>query len=233
VNAQERACARALVSAVLVHHGLDSARIRISGGQCTGGPGLVQVNLRVYGAPARIQVPGPSVVGAISAAAIRLDRQVSRLGTAWEPWPWPDPERRALGVPGAAPITRYKTYRLPRAHPCLAAARMAAGDYDVYLYTDADTGEDAVVYRSGPAGLCLSRQYTRRPPTAPGTLALTVNPRPVPELSPEQAAARLAGGWLPFVFFTDPGTGRGNLVYRRYDGDLALIRPPAAAPSQL
>lgn len=32
-----------------------------------------------------------------------------------------------------------------------------AMDYDVHLFTDAATGEDAVVYRAGPSGLRLAR----------------------------------------------------------------------------
>src|SRR5690606_4972172 len=139
------------------------ARVRVTGSVC-GGPGLVQVNLRVCGAPARVQTPGRTVVAAISAAATRLHRQVNRLTTAWEPWPWPDPERRSLGVPGLGRITRHKRYRLHVATPCQAAATLTAMDYDAFLYTDRETGEDAVVYRSGPTGLALARQATMRPP---------------------------------------------------------------------
>jgi hypothetical protein len=37
----------------------------------------------------------------------------------------------------------------------------------------------------------------------------------------------LGDGWLPFVFYTDQDTGRGSLLYRRYDGGLGLV---TAAP---
>jgi hypothetical protein len=30
---------------------------------------------------------------------------------------------------------------------------------------------------------------------------------------------------LPFLFCTDPDSGRGGLLYRRHDGDLALVAP--------
>jgi Sigma 54 modulation/S30EA ribosomal protein C terminus len=213
-----------MISAVLAHHQLspDHARVRIAS---LGGSGLVQVNLRVCGAPARIQVPGPSVVAAIAAAATRLHRQIARLSTVWEQWPWPDPERRALGLGDPAPIARRKLVRLRRDSPCQAAARLAAMDYDVHLFVDAQTGEDTVVYRAGPTGLRLSRQRSMRPPALPGGPAMTVSPRPVPVLTPAQAASTLARGWLPFVFFTDPDTRRGSLLYRRYTGDLGLISP--------
>ncbi|MBO1414556.1 sigma 54 modulation/S30EA ribosomal C-terminal domain-containing protein, partial [Streptomyces sp. FH025] len=31
----------------------------------------------------------------------------------------------------------------------------------------------------------------------------------------------------PFVFYTDTSTGRGNVLYRRYDGHYGLITPAA------
>src|SRR5690606_40127453 len=125
------------------------ARVRVSGSAC-GGPGLVQVNLRVCGAPARVQVPGYTVAAAVDAAASRLDRQVTRLTATWEDWPWPDPQRRPLGVPGDGRIVRQKRYRLHAVLPCQAVAILHAMDYDFFLYHDVETGEDAVVYRAGP-----------------------------------------------------------------------------------
>jgi hypothetical protein len=226
VSPQERDSAEERVRNVLARHRrvVADARVRVSGGAC-GGPGLVQVNLRVCGAPARVQVPGRTVAEAIATAASRLDRQIARLSTTWQPWPWPDPERCSLGLPGAGRIVREKTYRLRVARPCQAAATLHAMDYEVFLYIDVETGEDAVVYRAGPVGLALARQATMRPPRLAGALALTVNPRKTPVLTRLQAARWLADGWLPFLFFTDHDTGRGNLLYRRYDGNLGLVAP--------
>lgn len=213
-------------AAVLACHGLPGPlRLRLTAAACAGGPMLVQANLRVFGAPARIQVAGRDPVAAIAAGAERLDRQLRRLSTAWEPWPWPDPQRRPLGVPGAAPLTRRKAVRLRRQRICQAGAHLAAMDYDAYLFTDAETGEDAVVHRSGPTGLQLSRQRSMHPPVGTGTPVPTVNPRATPVLTAAAAAAHMAAGWLPFLFFTDPATGRGNLVYRRYDGGAGLVTP--------
>lgn len=227
VSGDERDCAHAMISAVLRKTTTDHARVRISAADGTDRLGLVQVNLRVHGAPARIQAAGRTVVLAISAAAARLQRQINRLTTAWEPWPWPDPERRVLAIPGAGSIARLKSFRLHAGMPCQAAAFLNAMDYDVFLYTDAETGEDAIVYRSGPTGFRLARQRTMHPPSMPSLLPLTVNPRKIPILTPAQAAARLAEHWLPYVFYTDHRTHRGSLLYRRYDGDLGLITPTA------
>ncbi len=221
VDEAERA--RTKIGDVLDSTGIrDGARVRFTSGACAG-PALVQVNLRVHGAPARIQVAGPSASVALDRAATRLERQIRRLTTTFEPWPWPDPQRRSLGLPSAGAIARHKQYPLLVGSPCQASAFMNAMDYDVMLYTDAETGEDAVVYRSGPTGLRLARQRSMRPPSMPVTLPLTVNAHRIPTLAPAAAARWLADGWLPHVFFTDAASGRGALLYRRYDGDLGLI----------
>ncbi|GGM71920.1 hypothetical protein ACFFX1_27880 [Dactylosporangium sucinum] len=226
VTDDEVGAARSMVSAVLAHHGVaDGARVRLTAAACGGGPVVAQVNLRVHGAPARVQLTGRDPLDAAVAAAVRLERQVRRLTTRWEPWPWPDPERRPLAVPGSSTVGRVKTVPLRGGPPCRAAAFMAAMDYDVCLFTDAGSGEDAVVYRSGPTGLRLARQYHMHPDTSPERLGLSVNARRTPVLDRDAAAEHLCAGWLPFLFFTDRASGRGNLLYRRYDGTLGLIRP--------
>lgn len=110
----------------------------------------------------------------------RLRRQIDRLTRAWQPWPWPEPGKRSLGAPSAGVVARLKTFRLHVGMPCQAAAFMNAMDFDVALYTDAESGEEAIVYRAGPTGLCLSRQRSANPPSMPVTLPLTIDPRRVP-----------------------------------------------------
>ncbi|GAA0897571.1 dormancy-associated translation inhibitor [Virgisporangium ochraceum] len=217
--------ASAMVSAVLTHHGVpvDGARVRLGGSHC-GGPLLVQVNVEVRGTAARVQVAGPTPSRAVAAAGARLDAQLRRLVGRWEPWPWPDPDRRSLGVPGAASVVRHKDVHLRTALPCQAATTMHAMDYDAHLFHDRESDEDAVVYRAGPSGVRLARQHTMRPPR-PTATALTVNPHRVPTLTGDQATERLTEGWLPFLFYTDRPTGRGHLLYRRYDGHLGLVTP--------
>ncbi|MER7007716.1 sigma 54 modulation/S30EA ribosomal C-terminal domain-containing protein [Dactylosporangium sp. NPDC000555] len=226
VQAEELESARAMFAAVAARHAVTGGvRVRLTAAPCPGGPMIVQANLRVFGAPARIQVPGPSPATALAAGAVRLERQIRRLTTTWEPWPWPDPERRALAVPGQARITRRKPIRPHRRSSCQAGAYLAAMDYDAYLFTDAETGEEALVHRAGPTGLQLSRQRSMHPPAVRGAPMPTVNPRRTPVLTPNEAVAHLTDGWLPFLFFTEARTGRGNLVYRRYDGGAGLITP--------
>jgi hypothetical protein len=231
VSEAEQDCVHALVSAVLAFHGRTAghARVRVTGGQPGGVPAVVQVNLRVGASPARVQVAGESVVAAASAVAARLHRQVGRLAIRWQQWGWPDPEHSPLFLPGRAQVVRTKAVALNVGQTCQAAATMQVMDYDAYLFTDGETGEDAVVYRSGPHGLCLARQHSRHPPAFPRPRLLTINPRATPVLTLDQAAARVAQGWLPFLFYTDADT-RGRLMYRRYDGQLAVITPAGSDP---
>jgi hypothetical protein len=66
---------------------------------------------------------GPSAVQAIAAGASRLDQQLHQLTQCWQPWPWPDPQRRPLGVPvpGKAadcclPFVLYTDLTIGRGH---------------------------------------------------------------------------------------------------------------------
>lgn len=223
---QDRAEMR-IAGVLALHPGSTTARLRLAAASGVTGQAVVQVNLRVHEAAARVQAPGPDLDAAIEAAADRLDRQIRRLATAWQPWPWPDPRRPPLALPGRRRIARHKTFRLHTGTACQAIAVMNAMDYDVLLFSDTETGQDAVVYRAGPTGLRLARQRSMHPPALPVLLPLTVHTHQPPTLTAAQAATRLSAGRWPFVFYTDPDTGRGNLLYRRYDGDLGLINPAA------
>lgn len=217
------------VGRLLACRGITGAtRIRLTGPSCDHGPTLVQVNLRVGSTPARMQATVSA--GDAQPALNRLDYQIATLSAPWRPRPWPDWTRRALAAPASAEITRRKSFALRSNTPMQAVAMMDAMDYDVHLFTDTETGEDAVVYRAGPLGLRLARQHRMRPPGPSSAGAterdvLTVNPRHTPTLTEAAAVDRLHKYGLPFLFFTDEAAGRGRLLYPRYDGDLGLISP--------
>ena len=97
-------------------------------------------------------------------------------------------------------------------------------DHDFYLFKNRETGEDNVVARSGRSG------YELLEPSATCSLTETVatirhSPTRPPTIDPEDAVGLLDLGDLPFVFFVDPDTRRGQVVYRRYDGHYGLITP--------
>ncbi|KAA8958764.1 sigma 54 modulation/S30EA ribosomal C-terminal domain-containing protein [Mycobacterium sp.] len=221
------------VGRVLEHQGITGgARVRLAPANCARGPMLVQVNLRVRATPTRVQAVTRGRDD-LSSALARLDRQIVRVRAAWRPRPWPDRTRLMLTAPADAVITRRKPVRLLRGSPAQAVVEMDAMDYDVHLFTDAETGEDAVVYRAGPSGLRLARQRRMCPPgwsCLPPTgcvqpVSLVVNSRPTPMFAEDAAVMRLRAHGLRFLFFTNPATGRGQLLYPRYDGNLGLVTP--------
>lgn len=222
------------IGRVVDHRGITGgARVRLTATGRADGPMLVQVNLRVRDIPARVQ----AVVGGIddlTPVLARLDRQIVRVWARWRPRPWPDSTAPALTASPDAVIVRRKPVAPQRATPLEAVPAMDAMDYDVHLFTDAETGEDAVVYRGGPSGLRLARQHTMYPPGwswSPSTtippVPLIVNSLPTPVLSEVEAVGRVCEHGLRFLFFTDDATGRGRLLYLRYDGRLGLLTPNA------
>jgi hypothetical protein len=59
-------------------------------------------------------------------------------------------------------------------------------------------------------------------------VAVAVDDRPAPALTLVAARERLDVGPEPWVFFEDADTGRGHLLYRRYDGHYGLVTPTDA-----
>ncbi|QBS45356.1 hypothetical protein DMB37_40035 [Nocardia sp. CS682] len=220
---------RAITRVLRRHHVACAAQVRVSAPPCGDGQVLVQANIRFRGAQARVQVAGPRGFVATFTAE-RLDRQLARLTGTGEPRYWPDPARPPLAaVTEERPIVRRKACALAVGDPAAATRAMDAMDYDAHLFIDAQTGHDAVIFWAGPLGVRLARQHLAPPQSEPAqTVPLTVDPRPAPLLTDREAAARLCRYGLPFVFFTEPRSGRGRLLYRRHDGDLAIVLPDEA-----
>jgi len=68
--------------------------------------------------------------------------------------------------------------------------------------------------------------------------SVTVSPLPAPRLTVREAAERLDAAGQLFTFFLDARTGRGSIVYHRYDGHYGLLVPagvrhcPSAGPAR-
>ena len=220
------------VGAVLASHEITGgARVRLKTGTCGRGPMVMQVNLSVGEFPARVAAVTAGIDD-LAPALERLDRQIRRMLVTWRPRPWPDPSRRILTVDPDAVIVRRKSVVLQRATPLQAVAVMDRMDYDAHMFTDAETGEDAVVYRAGPSGLRLARQRHVFPPgwawssgASGPQVPLIVNSRATPTLTEPDAVRRACDHSLRLLFYTDPATGRGRLLYPRHDGNLGLLVP--------
>jgi hypothetical protein len=101
-------------------------------------------------------------------------------------------------------IVRRKTFALGASTPAEAELELEQLDHDFYLFTNAQSGEDNVLWRVGEG-----RYELFESPTGSRTL--------------DDAIELLDETDEPFVFFLDPATGRGAVVYRRYDGHYGLI----------
>lgn len=122
-------------------------------------------------------------------------------------------------------VVRHKTYGPSICTPDEAVADMELLDYDFFLFTDGETGQDAVVYRAGPSGYRLAELVPPPPSWPPPVVPLTASDQPAPRLALAEAIERLDLTGMPFLFFADEATGRGRVLYRRYDGHYGLISP--------
>ncbi|MFE4460739.1 sigma 54 modulation/S30EA ribosomal C-terminal domain-containing protein [Nocardia tengchongensis] len=224
ITAMEQVRADRVIRSVLRRHHIESpASVRLARSGTFGATTIAQVNTRFRGTAIRVQAEGPGGF-ALTFAAERLDRQLDRLtGTAEPRWA-PDPGRAAPAFVSAdRAIVRRKHCHLNVFDPVGATAAMDRMDFDAHLFTDAETGEDAVVYWAGPLGVRMARQRQLRPPLTATWRPLTMNPLPTRDFTEAEAITRLCAHGLPFLFFTDPSDRRGRLLYRRYDGDLGLV----------
>lgn len=147
----------------------------------------------------------------------------------------PRPRRAVEG----ARVVRHKGYGLARLTVDEAIAELEAFDFDFHLFTERATGSDSVVYTT-VRGYRVA-QVEPRPDLVAGSGAgsgagvgserglagevVSVSEIPAPRMGVDEAQGRLEGLEQPFIFFVDRRSGRGNLLYFRYDGDLGLIAP--------
>lgn len=199
---------------------------------------IAQANLSVRGRPVRAQVDAEHAHEAIDQLEARLSRGIQRVVELWEPHrgpdaapPWRDttePVRasRDLGADGTRSISRRKTFAMA---PCTvddAIYEMELLDYDFHLFNEIATGAAAVVYRRGATEVRLALvDPTLADALAPYERNVTVSPHRVPCLRQEAAVERMDLMKLPFLFYIDAAEGRASVLYRRYDGDLAVITP--------
>ncbi len=199
---------------------------------------LAQANAHADGHPLRVQVVAHTVREAVDALSARTADRLGQTQHAWTPRPWSEEDRRPPGAAvgagsspvagGDARIVRVKTYPLTVCAPQVAAAYMDAMDYDIHLFIEQETWQTCAVRRAGPTGYRLTRLHPAAPPRQT-QLPLAIDPRPAPMLTAAAAVARLEETGDAHLFFADPGTGHGHLVYRRYDGHYALVTGGANA----
>jgi hypothetical protein len=96
-------------------------------------------------------------------------------------------------------------------------------DYDFHLFTESGSGQDSVVYRFGPGPFRLAQLDPRPELIAPYSFPVNLLKTPAPVLTAKEAQDRLDATDYPFLFFRDATTGRGSVLYARYDGHYGLV----------
>ncbi|RAG81923.1 HPF/RaiA family ribosome-associated protein [Streptacidiphilus pinicola] len=231
-----------------------SARVRLARmPQREGRPAVAQVLVDVDGELVRVQVAAQTMTDAISLLARRLAVQLGRLEWARShdlteaddesgTLEWRDgaeAARRPLraDVPSAErSLVRRKDYRLARESVDEAALTMETMDFDFHLFTETGSGQDSVIYRFSPGPFRLAQLEPAEGVTA-RRVPVNVLTTAAPVLTEDEARARLGATDYPFLFFKDAETGRGSVLYGRYDGHYGLITavsadraPEAATP---
>jgi hypothetical protein len=209
-------------------------------------PAVAQALVDVDGRLVRAQVATHTMTETIALLRARLAVQLARLewasqghtaadseGTGPQEWregtePIQRPVRLLLPK-GERSISRRKQFPLARQTVDQAAFVMETMDYDFHLFTESGSGQDSVIYRFGPGPFRLAQVDPHPDELDPVSVAVHVLKAPAPVLTPEEAKERLDASEHPFVFFTDSTTGRGSILYGRYDGHYGLITPAEAA----
>lgn len=203
-------------------------------------PFLAQGNVWLKNRLIRGQVAGRSAQEAVDLLRDRLRARLVRQAPHWESRRGTRPsgeenEWRRISEPTQRPpyfprpaedrqVIRHKSFTPRRVRPDEAAWEMDQLDYDFHLFTDAETDRDAVVYRGGPTGYQMRRSATGPEPSET-SLSLTLDPKPAPHLSLDEARDRLDLADERFVFFVDTKSNQGAVLYHRYDGHYGLITP--------
>ena len=224
--------ARAVGCALARREITGGARVRLKMGNCDRGPMVVQVNLRVRGAPARVMAVTAGT-GDLTPVLARLDRQIEALSAPWRARPWPDLTRRILTAGPDAVVARRKAVSLQRVDPYGGSGGHGCdGLRRAPVHRRRDRGGRrglpgrAGRAATGAAALGVpSRLVILVDTLRSAGAALVVNPRRAPALTEAVAVHLMREHRSRLLFFTDPATGRGRLLYPRYDGALGLIAP--------
>ena len=202
-----------------------------------GTPATAEATVDVGGTVLRAHAAAPTTTEAVDELEARLRRRLTQAeertrtrhrwtGIAAEhEWRHGDlPRRPEAWFPRpleAREVVRRKTFAAEPLTVDEAAFDMESLDHDFFLYIDAGTGEAAVVRRLADGGYAV--QGGAAPEAVGRAAADVVLDPPPPRLSDEEARARLDADVERFVFYLDPGTGQGRVLYRRYDGHYGLI----------
>ncbi len=201
-------------------------------------PAIAQVNVDLNGRLIRAQADAESMREAIDRLSDRLKLRLDRAARNWaavggrKPVSLPDEWRHQSAPAQRLPyfprppeeraVIRHKSYAPTRQTPDEAMTEMELLDYDFYVFAERVTGQDSVLYRTAD-GYRLAQARPRPGQLGPVAAQVTVSDQPAARLATADAIARLEALGQPFLFFIDSETGRGSVLYHRYDGHYGHI----------
>ena len=206
---------------------------------------LARVNMDWNGRPIRAHAASETMREAIDSLQERLRDRLVHGARNWEALR----DRRAAPVAPAwrhrSPTTErpdwfprlaeereiimHRGNEFGRATPDEAALEIEMLDYAFVLFRETATGQDSVLYKM-PDGFGLFQLAPDSAKLPNSLVPLTVSPIPAPILTVAEAVNHLDLAGLRFFFFNDVNTGRGAVIYHRYDGHLGLIKSGEGQP---
>jgi ribosome-associated translation inhibitor RaiA len=202
-------------------------------------PAIVEVELDVDGELVRAHIAGREMREAIDLVQRRLrdklDHRAQRRGALRKRAGLAAPgEWRHGDLPSTRPawfdrpteereVMRRATFTGAELTADEAVFDMEQADFDFYLFTEVATEEDAVVEREADGSSVLRRLHPTAVDPGPTAVGVRVAEGAAPELSVDEAVEHLAAGGHRHLFFADRATGRGSVLYRRYDGHYGLL----------
>lgn len=211
-------------------------------------PARAEGEVDLHGPVVRAHVADVELQRAIDSLAERLERQLRRFVDRnidqqrrparsgpgeWRHGDWAPPIPDALRrPPEERRIVRRKTFAVEPTTPAEAVEELRMLDHAFYLFSDSESGADAVVYHRddgrlgaiGPAGIGWERRRDQDPEWLVREESRMSGPTKL-----DDAVAEMNELNHRFMYFIDEGTGRGNVIYLRFDGDYGLIEPRVAS----
>ena len=202
-----------------------------------------EANATVDGTMVRAKAAAATMSEAVDELEYRLRRRLVQLqersrdrhrwtgvATAHE-WRHGDLPRRPVAgfprPPEQREVVRRKTFASTPMTLDEAAYEMDLLDHDFFLYLDVGSGTPALVHRTGEGGYAVSVAGEGARAGAHGgrvrDRAAVVHEAGPPRLSDDEARARLEADGEPWVFYLDPATGEGRVLYLRYDGHYGIV----------
>ncbi len=187
----------------------------------------VRVTLRAKGETIRAEVYAGSIAEAITDVDARLHKQLEQRvrsarsdprGKEHEPGEWRHGNMRSASShrferpAEEREVVVKKSPTTLRATPEEARWDRFMLDYDFFLFVDADTDRDCFLTTVKPDGS-----------DEPSERFVDVADAPTSSLTDAQIWLDQTGD--DFHFFADAQTGRGAVIYRRYDGHYGLLTP--------